>query len=123
MLFDIDSNGVVTTAIPLSGQEGTTQLITIEATAGGLSTTVFETIEITSPIGPITDSDTAANTVLEGSPVGTVVGITALGIDPDASDTVTYSLQNSAGVPFTICLLYTSPSPRDRTRSRMPSSA
>ena len=24
---------------------------------------------------------------------------------------------------FTICLLYTSPSPRDRTRSRMPSSA
>ena len=27
------------------------------------------------------------------------------------------------GVFFTICLLYTSPSPRDRTRSRMPSSA
>ena len=26
------------------------------------------------------------------------------------------------GVPY-ICLLYTSPSPRDRTRSRMPSSA
>ena len=25
--------------------------------------------------------------------------------------------------PFEICLLYTSPSPRDRTRSRMPSSA
>ena len=25
--------------------------------------------------------------------------------------------------PFWICLLYTSPSPRDRTRSRMPSSA
>ena len=24
---------------------------------------------------------------------------------------------------YTICLLYTSPSPRDRTRSRMPSSA
>ena len=26
-------------------------------------------------------------------------------------------------VPFNFCLLYTSPSPRDRTRSRMPSSA
>ena len=25
--------------------------------------------------------------------------------------------------PFKLCLLYTSPSPRDRTRSRMPSSA
>ena len=28
-----------------------------------------------------------------------------------------------AGVMSRICLLYTSPSPRDRTRSRMPSSA
>jgi len=27
------------------------------------------------------------------------------------------------GVTYYICLLYTSPSPRDRTRSRMPSSA
>ena len=27
------------------------------------------------------------------------------------------------GKAFKICLLYTSPSPRDRTRSRMPSSA
>ena len=26
-------------------------------------------------------------------------------------------------IPYPICLLYTSPSPRDRTRSRMPSSA
>ena len=26
-------------------------------------------------------------------------------------------------VPGSVCLLYTSPSPRDRTRSRMPSSA
>ena len=29
----------------------------------------------------------------------------------------------SSGTEATICLLYTSPSPRDRTRSRMPSSA
>ena len=28
-----------------------------------------------------------------------------------------------SGVMRSICLLYTSPSPRDRTRSRMPSSA
>ena len=27
------------------------------------------------------------------------------------------------GEPVSVCLLYTSPSPRDRTRSRMPSSA
>ena len=30
---------------------------------------------------------------------------------------------NSYGAHFWFCLLYTSPSPRDRTRSRMPSSA
>ena len=29
----------------------------------------------------------------------------------------------TAGVAAMVCLLYTSPSPRDRTRSRMPSSA
>ena len=29
----------------------------------------------------------------------------------------------NGGGTFLICLLYTSPSPRDRTRSRMPSSA
>ena len=28
-----------------------------------------------------------------------------------------------AMIPFSICLLYTSPSPRDRQKSRMPSSA
>ena len=33
-------------------------------------------------------------------------------------------IKNGAAYPgFTDCLLYTSPSPRDRTRSRMPSSA
>ena len=32
-------------------------------------------------------------------------------------------LPNHLHVPYSICLLYTSPSPRDRTRSRMPSSA
>ena len=30
---------------------------------------------------------------------------------------------NSMGRQSKVCLLYTSPSPRDRTRSRMPSSA
>ena len=32
-------------------------------------------------------------------------------------------LKNKFGNQANICLLYTSPSPRDRTRSRMPSSA
>ena len=40
------------------------------------------------------------------------------------NSTVAYSLGNTAGqVIFETCLLYTSPSPRDRQKSRMPSSA
>ena len=42
------------------------------------------------------------------------------------TEIVIESIGTSAEVPMdsiTICLLYTSPSPRDRTRSRMPSSA
>ena len=34
-----------------------------------------------------------------------------------------YAQANIQGAPIKTCLLYTSPSPRDRTRSRMPSSA
>eukprot|EP00657_Telonema_sp_P-1_P011888 TRINITY_DN7627_c0_g1_i1.p1 TRINITY_DN7627_c0_g1~~TRINITY_DN7627_c0_g1_i1.p1 ORF type:complete len:108 (+),score=19.94 TRINITY_DN7627_c0_g1_i1:337-660(+) len=46
-------------------------------------------------------------------------------VDPKAP---IYIVSGAAGnnemhEPFTSCLLYTSPSPRDRTRSRMPSSA
>ena len=33
------------------------------------------------------------------------------------------SIDNALGDTINTCLLYTSPSPRDRTRSRMPSSA
>jgi len=43
-------------------------------------------------------------------------GKTQLNVNVSAKDSV-----NS--IPFSVCLLYTSPSPRDRTRSRMPSSA
>src|SRR5665811_1595545 len=39
------------------------------------------------------------------------------------AETVASGLAAAAHGGFTTCLLYTSPSPRDRTRSRMPSSA
>ena len=60
----------------------------------------------------------------------------ALGVDgltlhpsPDhrhatSNDVINLSkLTKEKGVEFNICLLYTSPSPRDRQKSRMPSSA
>ena len=55
---------------------------------------------------------------------GTITGI----IGPNGSGKTTLfnliagNLKSSSG-SVTFCLLYTSPSPRDRTRSRMPSSA
>ena len=43
-----------------------------------------------------TDSDTAANTVVENAATGTLVGITASAVDSDATDAVTYTLVDSA---------------------------
>ena len=49
----------------------------------------------------------------DGVLVSTVYGaVAAIGVDPIEKKPL-----------FHVCLLYTSPSPRDRTRSRMPSSA
>ena len=47
-------------------------------------------------------------------------GITNAGA---AVGTITFAVPYSAPDRLYYCLLYTSPSPRDRTRSRMPSSA
>ena len=44
----------------------------------------------------------------------------------NSTDSYYFSKKSDSGLDFYIynlCLLYTSPSPRDRTRSRMPSSA
>ena len=43
-------------------------------------------------------------------------------LDPN-TDTVADDFRQDLEIKVTNCLLYTSPSPRDRTRSRMPSSA
>ena len=40
-----------------------------------------------------------------------------------STDQLNYIVQNVAGAALNFCLLYTSPSPRDRQKSRMPSSA
>ena len=50
------------------------------------------------------------------------LGTSYVDIDGD-SNTVNFSGSGKQGGYFYLCLLYTSPSPRDRTRSRMPSSA
>ena len=51
----------------------------------------------------------------------TAIGSTLQGFDADTAKTDV--AQNYTAQTSMTCLLYTSPSPRDRTRSRMPSSA
>ncbi len=54
-------------------------------------------------VGPITDSDAAANAVDENAANGTVVGVTALASDADATNnTITYTLDDNAGGRFAI---------------------
>ena len=45
------------------------------------------------------------------------------GVSLDFPDVIEYGVDYDETTGQYICLLYTSPSPRDRTRSRMPSSA
>ena len=53
-------------------------------------------------ITTIVDSNSSANTVSESASTGATVGITAFANDPDASDTVSYALTNTAGGRFAI---------------------
>ena len=54
------------------------------------------------PAGAISDADPAVNEVAEGVGVGATVGVTAAAIDPDITDTISYSLTNDAGGRFVI---------------------
>ena len=72
-------------------------------------TVVQETLSITCPSNILTSNDSGQ------------CGATLMNLEL----TINSSASNIAGITYSIngCLLYTSPSPRDRTRSRMPSSA
>ena len=86
---------------------------------------------------PVTDLEVGDFEVLEDGVVQPLVwfdrsnaGNAAAGRSADAARRASPAFASNAdmsqGPPqsiFAICLLYTSPSPRDRTRSRMPSSA
>ena len=52
--------------------------------------------------GPVVDSDATANFVNENSAVGTIVGVTAFADDLDATDSVSYGLDDNAGGRFAI---------------------
>ena len=82
--------------------------VTVRATSSdGSSSTQTLTIGLTddtaeSSVGPVSDSDAAENQVSETVADGTPVGITAWAADGDATDTVSYSLDDDAGGRFQI---------------------
>lgn len=72
---------------------------------GGLSTSQTFTIQLTDAqevLGPLSDANTGANVVAENAAIGALVGITAEATDPDAGDTVAYTLTDNAGGRFAI---------------------
>ncbi len=107
--FTIDANtGVVTVNGAIDREAAASYNITIRATSTdtSFSTQTF-TINIGDEdefnVGAVTDNNAAANSVVENASIGTVVGITGLASDADATtNTITYSLQNNDGGRFTI---------------------
>ena len=104
------STGVVTVAnnTLLDYETTTSHNITVRATSTDTSTnTAGFTINLTDDntefsISAVSDSDAAANEVGESAANGSVVGVTALATDGDATDTITYTLDDDAGGRFAI---------------------
>ena len=107
-LFAIDGvTGVVTVNGTLDYETATSHNIIVRASSSdGSSNTQLFTINVTnvneSGVTAISDTDAAADFVLENVSVGTVVGVTAFADDLDATDTVSYSLDDNAGGLFSI---------------------
>jgi len=108
--FAIDSvTGVVTVAngAALDYETSISQNITVRATStdGSFSTRTF-LIQLTdvneSGVSAISDINASANTVAENSSNGTTVGYTAFAADPDSTDTISYTLDDTAGGRFAI---------------------
>ena len=101
------TTGVVTVNAALDYETATSHSVTIRATSsdGSFSTQSF-TIAVTdvneSGITAISDTDAAADFVLENAANGTAVGVTAFADDLDGTDTVSYALDDNAGGRFAI---------------------
>ena len=69
--------------------------------------------------GAVKENDLNWRSFYDGNPGGKIVVDYAI----ESFPTIILIDENGVVQSFNPCLLYTSPSPRDRTRSRMPSSA
>ncbi|MGB7324456.1 MAG: VCBS domain-containing protein [Rubripirellula sp.] len=108
-LFEIDvDSGIVTTAADIDREvHGASQSITVRSTSqdGSWTESAF-TIDIADvnefAVGPIVNNSGFTASINENSPTGTSAKLTALAIDQDSTDVVTYSLIDDAGGRFEI---------------------
>ncbi len=108
-VFSIDAGGALTfnTApnFEAPADAGTDNVYDVLVQVSDGVNTDTQTLAITitnvneSAVSAVSDSDAAANAVVENAANGTVVGIDALATDPDTSDTITYSLADASGTP------------------------
>ena len=89
------------------GNSEARETISSDQNIGGINNVSLETSSL----------DATTTTIFSSSPVSSVLKISK------TSETTTTTVPQTTTTTTTTCLLYTSPSPRDRTRSRMPSSA
>ncbi|MDP2562993.1 cadherin repeat domain-containing protein, partial [Psychrobium sp. 1_MG-2023] len=104
-LFAINANGVITLAGNLDFETAESHTVTVKATSTDGTTSQADFVinvenadgttpgdgDTDNPIGPVTDTNAADNTISENAAIGQPVGITALATDPDG-DNVSYEL-------------------------------
>ena len=133
--FSVPSEGMYTVRV----SDGKTCNESFEIDMTGATVTI-PAIDLTSN-GPLSGSPCVARFVLEGglpqiddtetyeivsitnTADASLLGTISIGDNPRRNQGVTFEVPEAGDYEIIICLLYTSPSPRDRQKSRMPSSA
>ncbi len=106
--FTIDNSGLITVAnsSAIDYEMLAVYSLTVEASDGTTPVSQMVVIDVLddneSPVGPVTDSDAALDSVAENAAIGDYAGFTALATDADGTDTVTYSLAVNPGNLFAI---------------------
>ena len=106
MYFSIDDMGqiMVGASAMLDYETNMSHMVTVTATdPGGETDTIDVTIEVTDVNeAPVFAGDTAARSIDENSDAGTAVGAPVTATDPDAGDTLAYSLSGDDAMYFSI---------------------
>ncbi len=107
-LFSIDAGGALTfNAAPnfeAPADAGNNNVYDVQVQVSDGANTDSQALAITvtnvneGAVSAVSDSDAAANAVVENAANGTVVGIDALATDTDTSDTITYSLTDASSI-------------------------